>query len=504
MPDSARRLPAQPSLEQLQKQAKDLLRQFRSENPAASLAEAQFVLAREYGFDTWAALKHHVQAIAQQETITLRKLQSPEEWDALCARMQQHQICGLNASGINLTDDELLHLARIPHLRELDISGWNGQITDRGLAVLRQLPQLRRLQMCWQQHVTDAGMVHLSHCPHLEDVNLMGTLTGDGAIRALAGKPALRRFKTGQNVTDEGLALFHQFPAFETWQGGEIRYGLMQADGFPTDLMLDGPFTNAGLAKLAGLDGLFGLSCFWHCPAFTAEGLDVLQYLANLGLVGCQGQHCDDEAMRRIAALPRLRLLMGQGTVAGDAGFEALSRSPSLEYIWGRECPNLTGRGFTALASMPSLRGLAVSCKNVDDTALSTLPRFPALREFLPMDVPDEGFRYIGRCEKLEALWCMYCRDTGDRATEHITGLARLKSYYAGKTQITDRSLEILARMDTLERLEFWQCAGLTNAGIAPLARLPRLNEITLTGLPGVSPEAAGLFPPHVKVTRTG
>ena len=41
---------------------------------------------------------------------------------------------------------------------------------------------------------------------------------------------------------------------------------------------------------------------------------------------------------------------MAQGTVATDDGFEALGRSQTLEYIWGRECPNLSGRGFVALA----------------------------------------------------------------------------------------------------------------------------------------------------------
>lgn len=52
-----------------------------------------------------------------------------------------------------------------------------------------------------------------------------------------------------------------------------------------------------------------------------------------------------------------------------------------------------------------------------------------------------------------------------------------MRTYYAGATRITDRSLEILGRMPSLERLEFYQCLGLTNAGLAPLARLPRLRE---------------------------
>ena len=61
--------------------------------------------------------------------------------------------------------------------------------------------------------------------------------------------------------------------------------------------------------------------------------------------------------MRHIAALPRLRMLMAQGTVATDAGFAALSRSRTIENIWGRECPNLTGRGFAALPRCPRCAG---------------------------------------------------------------------------------------------------------------------------------------------------
>jgi hypothetical protein len=246
---------------------------------------------------------------------------------------------------------------------------------------------------------------------------------------------------------------------------------------------------------------LFGLSFFWHCPAFTSAGLATLKDLPSLGFVGCQDQHCDDEAMRHIAAIPRLRMLMGQGAVATNSGWAALSRSQTIEHIWGRECPNLTGRGFAALAAMPSLRGLAVSCKHVDDSGLATLAQFPALRQLMPMDVSDDGFRHVGRCTDLDALWCMYCRDTGDAATEHLTGLTKLKTYYAGKTKITDRSLEILGELDSLEKLEFWECGGITNAGVAHLAGLPRLREIEFGASPGVTREAIGLFSPNVRVS---
>jgi hypothetical protein len=203
--------------------------------------------------------------------------------------------------------------------------------------------------------------------------------------------------------------------------------------------------------------------------------------------------------MRHIAALPRLRMLMGQGSVAGDDGWAALSRSRTIEYIWGRECPNLTGRGFMALAALPALRGLAVSCKGVDD-ALSALPAFPALRALMPMDVSDDGFRHVGRCERLEDLWCMYCRDTGDVATSHLAGLPNLKSYYAGLSKITDESLKVLGRMESLERIEFHHCAHITDAGLPFLVGLPRLRELVLGGLPGVTRDGVAAIPARIRV----
>jgi hypothetical protein len=509
-----------------------------------TLADVQLMLARQYGFENWARLaeglaqppgdvtKSHLglssappfyKIDAKERTIEPRPPLCDDDWDTIFDVMKGMGITGISAACMTdsamerlsqldfvtrinvggarqLTDDGLQHLANMRQLEELDLSGYHSPITDRGLKVLRHLKELRKFQMCWPQRVTDAGVANLSFCDHLQGVNLLGTPTGDGAIKALIGKCRLRSLKTGTQVSDAGLPLLQQFPVFKTWQGGDIRFGLMSFEAEPTHLLVDGPFTDNGLASIAGLDGLSGLSLFWHTSALTADGLKALVGLSKLEFLGCQNALCNDVAMHHIAAMPGLRMLMGQGAVAGDEGWAALSRSQTIEYIWGRDCPNLTGRGFAALAKMPALRGLAASCKNVDDAALSALPHFPALRGLVPMGVPDDGFRHVGRCEQLEDLWCMYCRGTGDNATEHIAGLSQLKTYYAGSTQITDRSLEILGRMQSLERLNFEYCAGITNAGLAFLATLVRLREVGLRGSPAVTREGFAVFPANVHV----
>jgi hypothetical protein len=355
--------------------------------------------------------------------------------------------------------------------------------------------------MTWASRITDAGAANLKHCPQLEEVNLLGSNTGDGVIRALAGKQQIRRLSTGRNVTDAGLPHLHDIPAFKRWLGEPITYSLVGFNAGPTFLLLDGPFTDRGFSALNGLDGLFGLTFFWHAKTITSAALASLAGAANLGFLGCQDALCDDRAMQHIANIPKLRMLMGQGAVAGDEGWEALSRSQTIEHIWGRENPNLGSRGFAALASMPSLEGLAVELTRVDDAALALLPHFPALRKLVTMGLNDDGFRHVGACDRIEDLTCMYCRDTGDAATAHLQYMTRLKSYYAGATQITDASCVTLGAITSLEKIELWETQGVTNAGIAALAGLPRLRELSLGGLANVTRSAAAGFRPGVRVS---
>ena len=98
------------------------------------------------------------------------------------------------------------------------------------------------------------------------------------------------------------------------------------------------------------------------------------------------------------------------------------------------------------------------------------------------MDIPDAGYRHIGKCRSLESLVLMYCRETSDAATEQVTGLPLLRKYFASYTRITDRTPELLSTMPTLESVTFDKCAGVTNDGIRYLTRLPHLKELGISG----------------------
>ena len=57
-------LPDAANLDWLRKEAKRRLRELREANPSAKLADAQFALARQYGFSSWRALKAHIDALS--------------------------------------------------------------------------------------------------------------------------------------------------------------------------------------------------------------------------------------------------------------------------------------------------------------------------------------------------------------------------------------------------------------------------------------------------------
>lgn len=496
-----------------------------------TIDDARYLVAREHGFASWDELRRFAVAAPARSLETAKPVRvgrrngdaeprtvlTTRDWATVMDALAAQPSASLHASGQmtdevlarvaaiesvtaieisgskGVTDAGLRHLARLPRLERLDLSGTS--ITDHGLETLRELRALKTVSLAGTR-VTDAGAANLAHCDALERVNLAFTATGDGALRALAGKRQLRHLSTGNAVTDDGIALLHQLPIFKTWHGGEPRIALLSYDFEPNRLMLRGAFTDSGMQQMRGLDGLFGLDIDDSSLALTANSLAPLTTLPNLGALAVDAK---DDWMPYIAEMSRLRFLGAQDTTAGDDGWVALARSRSIEIIWGRRCHNLRTRGFLALARMPALRGLSVSCLNVDDTGIAALPSFAALRELMPMDIPDAGYRHIGRCAELESLILMYCRDTTDAATEQITGLSKLRYYFNSYTTITDRTPELLSGMDSLERITFDTCHGLTDSGVVRLASLPRLRELRVSGR-RVTDALAAAFPPRVEV----
>ncbi len=66
----SRTLPPRPNLDFLKKEAKRLLADLRQTRPESMLADAQHVLAIDYGFASWRKLKAYVESIQANTELT--------------------------------------------------------------------------------------------------------------------------------------------------------------------------------------------------------------------------------------------------------------------------------------------------------------------------------------------------------------------------------------------------------------------------------------------------
>ena len=95
----SRSLPTHPNLEHLKKQAKDLLDKLKQQNPDTQLADAQFTLAREYGFASWPKLKAYMEAATETPSPFAGK------WVANLAKSKRHPANQFQHATIEFTVD---------------------------------------------------------------------------------------------------------------------------------------------------------------------------------------------------------------------------------------------------------------------------------------------------------------------------------------------------------------------------------------------------------------
>jgi uncharacterized protein YbbK (DUF523 family) len=82
-------IPARPSLQWLRKTAKDRLGALRAHEPAAKLHDAQLLIARDFGFPSWRAMKERVDALSARKVFAedgapphLPRIDMIEAWPA--------------------------------------------------------------------------------------------------------------------------------------------------------------------------------------------------------------------------------------------------------------------------------------------------------------------------------------------------------------------------------------------------------------------------------------
>jgi hypothetical protein len=228
---SAQPLPERPDLEQLKRQAKERLNEWKAassdEGRSPRLRDAQLAIARQYGFDSWDTLRAHIEQLAGRARVDQRRrgldyedpVQDVIPLEGPLTSDSARQLAERGVSGVKVDPsvprDTLKHLASVPTLRRLDLSH-RTDLVDADLAFLEAMPQLTAVSLAWCQKIGDNGVAYLRGHQELEQVSLHWTAAGDEAVAALVAKRALARVVLGNNLTDTGVARLRDFPALAT------------------------------------------------------------------------------------------------------------------------------------------------------------------------------------------------------------------------------------------------------------------------------------------------
>ena len=242
--------------------------------------------------------------------------------------------------------------------------------------------------------------------------------------------------------------------------------------------MAQSRMTNAGLAPLENLTsltelelagGYFDESEAKHITGLGDASLVHLAKLPSLQYLMFSIGAFSDAGLVHLRTVPSLRNLNLGNQPITDKGLAEISHLTWLESL-GLRHTQITGAGLPYLKSLTVLKNLDFSAEgqtstSVSDTDMAAVKEIKSL-ECLKMSnfyLTDKGVAYISDLTNLKVL--------------HLPGIC---SWLPDVKTYTDEGLKLLTKMQKLEDLALGSC-GITDAGVASVAKLPNLRKLWIT-----------------------
>ena len=337
----------------------------------------------------------------------------------------------LDLEGIEITDDQLRHVAHLTGLQELILSETN--ILGTGLKYLAKLDSLKKLWLSGT-HVGDNELAYLSELPFLEGLGLRNTPTTDAGMVHVGKIASLEVLYLSAGVGDEGLA------------------------------------------HLKGLKNLRSLST--GDRGVTDKGLACLAGLINLEYLGLEGAQVSDAGLVYLKNMSKLKKLRLYGTPVTEKGFVHLENLKNLEEL--NVLYGVTETGLKALSKLPSLKNITVDGDSLSEEGLVLLSKFKSLEHV-----------YIDNTEKMDSIVKELVSLRGLKeltigtglTDEGIVGLRNMHSLQVltiGPSQITGKGISVLAQLPLLQTLTLHKATLASEDDWAALGKLSALQSLSL------------------------
>ncbi|VTU01755.1 serine threonine protein partial : Serine/threonine protein kinase with PASTA sensor(S) (Fragment) OS=Rhodopirellula sallentina SM41 GN=RSSM_02570 PE=4 SV=1: Pkinase: LRR_6 [Gemmataceae bacterium] len=363
---------------------------------------------------------------------------------------------------------------------------------------------------------TPEEVKRLAAIPTLESFTEAGGAITAESLRALVpSKETLTQFYSGSEMTDDDLRVVGQFARLKSVHATGPRV------------------TDVGAGHLAGLKELYSVAL--PNSAVTAAGVRRLATLPALAGLVAFDSALGDDAVEALAALKGLTLLNVTRTRVTAAGHGRLRRAlPDCKIEWeeperwvakyllgppalgvtvrtaaGKEvdvlrpedlpaepftlvrvsrgpgATRLTDEKLRRLEATPTLVGIDAPGAPITPAGLRSLRASRGTLRDLYLNgvvVTDE---MCAELAELTALVGLNFEREGQTVTDaglaHLARLPKLDNLWVGGSQVTDAGLKALAGMPRLRSLSLYG-TGVSDAGVAALAEIPALGEVILTG----------------------
>jgi Leucine Rich repeat len=209
------------------------------------------------------------------------------------------------------------------------------------------------------------------------------------------------------------------------------------------------------------------------------EALKALAPLKKVEILLLTGTKVSNAGLGRITHMTKLKSLSLDDTLVDDDGLKRLSAFPSLESL--KIGPTISDAGLAYLPALKSLRGLDVArSKQVTDAGLKHITAMKGLRSLrlAYTGVTDAGLKAVSSLDKLELLDLsgLSVTDAGLKQLAPLNGLVTLRLI---NTSVSDAGVEHLLALKGLKRLNLIN-TKITDTGLGRLVALTGLEELRL------------------------
>jgi internalin A len=207
-------------------------------------------------------------------------------------------------------------------------------------------------------------------------------------------------------------------------------------------------------------------------------------------------EYITDEGVAAIKDWKRLKRLNLHGTKAGDSALEHIAGLTLLEWL-DVGSTLMTDVGLERLTSLTNLRSLTMGGNELGDAGMQALRQMPNLT-YLDLS---------GRQGNDKNVWSIAMSNTGLQAVLSLKNLRELrfacvttsvgiegaKLGEVSTLSVTEKWLEQLQSLTSLERLKLQGCGRIDDAAVRTLIAMPALREVDLKGT-AVTEKGADMF----------